>query len=116
MYRFGIVVVFALVACGGEVETVGDAGRDAEGDACAPSPPRYGCETDPSGREWWTLTEGCKVNRKPCDVSPNPACDLCRGDAGCWRCADRRWRNVCTREVGTDADSCANCGERCDGG
>lgn len=36
-------------------------------------------------------------------------------DAGCWRCADRAWRNVCVEPAvrAPDSESCARCGEHC---
>lgn len=46
------------------------------------------------------------------DASPDAGGEV---DAGCWRCADRAWRNVCTHpaEVADDAMSCLMCGEHC---
>jgi len=83
---------FVLAACGGAVDATDDTSTETHqpdeyraiipladsGAACPKAPAVYACETDESGREWWTLTEGCKTQRYACDLRPSPACGLCR--------------------------------------
>jgi hypothetical protein len=81
--------VTLLLACGGTVETPSPSDAATEADA----------PTD-------TFKEG--------GVSPEASPDA----DGCWKCADRAWRNTCVvpATIAPDAESCLHCGEHCDSG
>ena len=59
-----------------------------------------------------TVEPGPGASDAAADVHADVATDA---DAGCWRCADRAWRNVCVvpAERAPDSESCLHCGEHC---
>lgn len=79
--------LLTLLACGGATTEPSppsdDAGAPATldgaagSDACPKAPAAYACETDDAGRVWWTLTEGCKTQRRACDTKWHPVCSTC---------------------------------------